>query len=77
MPPPLGGDLGVGRAGQPTAQLVAAIAGEHEMRVRIDEAGDDGAAFAVDDLGVGGERDRLRCVSRGADEDDAALEAGD
>ena len=39
-----GGDLGVGRAGQPAAQFVAAVAGEDDVRVRIDEAGHDGAA---------------------------------
>ena len=39
-----GGDLGVGRAGQPPAQLLAPVAGEHDVRVRIDEAGHDGAA---------------------------------
>ena len=45
-----GGDVGIGRAGQPAPQLVAPIAGEDEMGVRIDEAGDHGAAARVDHL---------------------------
>ena len=52
------GDVGIGVAGQAATKLVAAIAGEDKMCVRIDEAGDDGAAFTVDDLGVGSECDR-------------------
>ena len=72
-----GRDLGVGGAGETAPQLVTAIAGEHEMRVRIDEARHDRAALAVDHLRVGGQRDRLRRICRRTDEDDAAFEAGD
>ena len=71
----VGGDLGVGRAGEPPPQLVAAIAGEHRVGVGIDEAGDDGAAVRVDDDGVVGERARPRApVGSRADEDDRPVD---
>ena len=44
-----GGDFGVGGPGQAAAQFVAPVAGKHDVRVRIDEAGDDGATVGVDD----------------------------
>jgi hypothetical protein len=71
-----GGDVGISGAGEPAAELVAAIAGEHQMGVRIDEAGDNGAAFTVDHFRIGGQRDCRRCIRRGPDKDDAALEPG-
>ena len=45
----LGGDLGVGGAGEAAAELLAPIAAEHDVRVRIDEARHDRAARGVDD----------------------------
>ena len=59
----VGGDLRVGRAGQAPSQFVAAIAGEHGVGVRIDEAGHDGAAERVDDDGVR-RRAATSCASR-------------
>ena len=59
----LGGDLRVGRAGQPAAQLLAPIAGEDDVRVGIDEAGHDGAAVRVDDGGVGRQLDFARAAA--------------
>jgi len=44
----VGGDLGVGRAAQAPAQLGAPVSGEHDVRVRVDEPGHDGAAVCVD-----------------------------
>ena len=73
----VGGDLGVGGAGQPPAQLVAAVAGEDDVGVRIDEAGHDGAAAGVDDDGVGGQRAVAPPVGFVADEDDRAAVRGD
>jgi hypothetical protein len=43
-------DLLVGRAQQALLELVRPIAREHEMRVRVDQAGRDPAAPDVDDL---------------------------
>ena len=62
----------IARAGEAAAQLVAPIAGEHQMRVGIDEAGHDGATRRVDDLRVRRERDRAADFVGGADEDDRA-----
>ena len=53
MPPPCGGDLRVGGAAEPAAQLVAPIAGEHRMRVGVDEARHDREAAPVDDAASG------------------------
>ena len=50
----------VGLAGHPGGELRAAVPGEHEVAVRIDEAGQHGASLDVD-LPVGGRR-----VGRGA-----------
>jgi hypothetical protein len=47
---------GVGLAGHARGELGRAIAGEHEVRVRVHESGDDGASGSVDAL-VGGRRD--------------------
>ena len=44
MPPPSGGDLGVGRAGEAAPELLAPVAAEHDVGVRIDEPRHDGAA---------------------------------
>ena len=70
----LAGDLCVARAGEPPAQLVAPIAGEHDVRVRIDEARDDRARRARR------RRSRPACSvdlhvrrQRRTDEDDDAL----
>ena len=71
-----GGDLGVARAGQAPAQLLAPIAGKHDVRMRIHEAGDDGAAVGVDDDGIGRQLDLALQQALEADEDDAALEGG-
>ena len=72
-----GGDLGVARAGQAPAELLATIAGKHDVRVRIDEAGNDGAAVGVDHDGIGRQLDLALQQALEADEDDAALEGGD
>ena len=53
---------GVGRARHPRGELVPAVAREHEVRVRVDEARDHAAARRVDPL-----------VGRGA----GALDRGD
>ena len=45
----------VGPAGHARRELVGAVAGEHEVRVAVDEAGDDAAAVGVEAL-VGVER---------------------
>src|SRR4029078_2186742 len=50
------GDFGVRGAGETAPQLVAAIAGEDRVRVRVDEPGDDRQRAAVDGL-------RGRCIS--------------
>ena len=52
---PFGGDLGIGRACEPAPEFLAAIPGEDDVCVRIDEAGHDRAAGGVDDgrAGVG------------------------
>ena len=42
------GDLRVGRPGQPPAQLLAPIAREHRVRVRVDEARHDRVSAGVD-----------------------------
>ena len=47
------GDLLIGGAGDALFELVGAIAGEDEMRVRIDEARCHAAPFGVDDCRVG------------------------
>ena len=45
-----GGDLGIGRAAEASPQLVAAIAAEHQVGMRIDEARHHRAAARVDHL---------------------------
>ena len=73
----VGGDVRVAGAGQPAAQLVAPIAGEHDVRVRIDEPGHDGAALGIDDDRVVGQRAVARQLVVDADEDDRAAMASD
>ena len=48
----------IGRAGQPHLEFVGAVAGMDQMRVAVDQAGRDPAAFAVDDFGAAGRRGR-------------------
>ena len=49
----LGGNRLVGRALQTAAQLVLSIAGKDDVRVRIDEAGNDGAPAGIEARRVG------------------------
>ena len=58
---------GVRRAGHPRGELVAAVAGEHEVRMRVHEPRDHAAALGVDAL-VGGS---ARALDGG---DDAVLD---
>ena len=62
---------------EPAAQLVAPIAGEDDVRVRIDEARHDGAAAGVDDDGVCRELPTSLPVGFVADEDDRPAVGGD
>ena len=72
-----GRDLGIAGAGEPVLELVAAIAGKYEVRVRIDETGHDDMPSAVDDEGVAREGNRVLNVGRRADRHDFASMGGD
>jgi len=65
------GDLGVRRAGEPAGQFVATVAGVDDVRVRIDEARQDGPAARIDDDGVGVEAHAGVERRLGADENNA------
>src|SRR5674476_1228060 len=61
-------DLGVGGAFHAAFKLAGAVAGEHRMRVCVDEAGEYDAAAGVDDFGVRGEGTLdLRARAHGGD----------
>ena len=77
IPPPGRGDLGVAGAGQATAQLVATIAGEHGVGVRIDEARDRGEPASVELFGVTAVGDLVRQLLVTSDEQDAMAVGGD
>ena len=48
MPPPAGGDLLVGRARCALCKFIAAVAEPDDVRVRVDESGQDGGPASVD-----------------------------
>ena len=67
------GDVFVGRAAQPSVQLVAPVPRIHDVRVGIDEAGNDRAPAPVD---AGRSREHVNLpgqFSSGPDEDDDTL----
>ncbi len=73
----LGGNRLVGRALQTAAQLVLSIAGEDDVRVRIDEAGNDGAPAGIEADRVGVQVQMTLGLRRRTDMDDDALVRGD
>ena len=72
-----GGDLLVGRAGQALAELLLPAAGPRQVGVGVDEAGDDGAAAAVEAGNVRQLADAPAPILRRADEGDPAVAAVD
>ena len=73
-PPAPCGDLGVGRSAKTLVELALAPAGERQVRVRIDEARQDGAATGVDRQRIVAQSDGVAQLALGADEDDTAVE---
>ena len=72
-----GRDLRVGRARKAAPQLVAAIAGEDNVRVRVDQSRHDRAGARVDDDRVGRERAGSPPLHLVADEHDCSTARGD
>jgi hypothetical protein len=66
-------DRRVALAGEPATDLDSAIAEPDRMRVRVDEARDDGAPAGVELLGGGPAGELAAVVGLGAGEDDAAV----
>ena len=54
----------VAASGHARGELLGAVAAEHEVGVAVDEAGDDGPAARVDDLGLGDARVVRRDLGR-------------
>ena len=65
---------GVRRAGEPSAELRPTVAGEDDMGVGIDKAGDDGPLTGVDHARVAGNRDGTLEVACGSGKDDAVAD---
>src|SRR4029453_15189478 len=63
---PVNGNLGIGSPGQAALQLMTTVAGEDEVRVRIDEAWYDRAAACVETRGVRSDVNVRRPPLRGA-----------
>ena len=59
-------DLEVARAGRAAPVLAGALAGEHRVRVRVDEAGQHAGALGVDHDGVVGDVDLAARASTSA-----------
>ena len=70
-------DLQVGGAGQAGAVLGRPVARPREVRVGVDEAGDDGGALDVHDDGVAGHLEGARDLRLRAGPDDPAVASGD
>jgi hypothetical protein len=72
-----GGNLLIAGAGHPPPELRAPVAGEHDVRMRIDEAWHHGAAAGIDDRGVRRQRDFVGEQAFEADEDDPSVAGRD
>src|SRR6202008_3815813 len=73
----IGGYRGGRFARQAALQLRAPVSRVDDMRVRIDEAGNDAAAARVDARGAFADLDRIGQLACGADPGDASFEGGD